>query len=122
MSETPEEPDGAGGPQTDSNPRSGPDHFAYFKLPESLKGAGYAPEQITDIIVTHVHPDHTGGLTVGGKKVFPNAIVHMAGEKAPARAAGGACGASSAAVRTASLHGAIPARTLPAGTSVLPLR
>ena len=48
-----------------------------FKLPESLKGAGYAPEQITDILVTHVHPDHTGGLTVGGKKVFPNAIVHM---------------------------------------------
>ncbi len=48
-----------------------------FKLPESLKNAGYSPEQITDILVTHVHPDHTGGLTVGGKKVFPNAIVQM---------------------------------------------
>jgi glyoxylase-like metal-dependent hydrolase (beta-lactamase superfamily II) len=48
-----------------------------FKLPESMKNAGYSPEQITDILVTHVHPDHTGGLTVGGKKVFPNAIVHM---------------------------------------------
>jgi glyoxylase-like metal-dependent hydrolase (beta-lactamase superfamily II) len=48
-----------------------------FKLPGSLKNAGYSPEQITDILVTHVHPDHTGGLTVGGKKVFPNAIVHM---------------------------------------------
>jgi len=66
-----------------------------FKLPESMKNAGYSPEQITDILVTHVHPDHTGGLTVGGKKVFPNAIVHLdkrelaywtdksAGEKAP---------------------------------------
>jgi glyoxylase-like metal-dependent hydrolase (beta-lactamase superfamily II) len=48
-----------------------------FKLPASLKNAGYSPEDITDILVTHVHPDHTGGLTVGGKKVFPNAIVHM---------------------------------------------
>jgi glyoxylase-like metal-dependent hydrolase (beta-lactamase superfamily II) len=48
-----------------------------FKLPESMKNAGYSPEQITDILVTHVHPGHTGGLTVGGKKVFPNAIVHM---------------------------------------------
>jgi glyoxylase-like metal-dependent hydrolase (beta-lactamase superfamily II) len=48
-----------------------------FKLPESLKNAGYTPEQITDILVTHVHPDHTGGLTVGGRKIFPNAIVHM---------------------------------------------
>src|ERR1700674_5174305 len=48
-----------------------------FKLPGSLRNAGYSPEQITDILVTHVHPDHTGGLTVGGKRVFPNAIVHM---------------------------------------------
>src|ERR1700687_4011010 len=48
-----------------------------FKLPESLKNAGYSPEQITDILVTHVHPDHTGGLTVGSKRVFPNAVVHM---------------------------------------------
>ena len=48
-----------------------------FKLPASLKNAGHSPEHITDILVTHVHPDHTGGLTVGGKKVFPNAIVHM---------------------------------------------
>src|SRR6266851_6149796 len=47
-----------------------------FKLPISLKNAGYFPEQITDILVTHVHPDHTGGLTVGGKRVFPNATVH----------------------------------------------
>jgi glyoxylase-like metal-dependent hydrolase (beta-lactamase superfamily II) len=48
-----------------------------FKLPQSLKNAGYSPEQITDILLTHVHPDHTGGLTVGDKKIFPNAIVHL---------------------------------------------
>ena len=48
-----------------------------FKLPDSLKAIGYSPGQITDILVTHIHPDHTGGLTVGGKRVFPNATVHM---------------------------------------------
>src|SRR5258708_13132 len=65
------------------------------KVPQSLKNVGYSPEQITDILVTLIHPDHTGGLTVGGRKVFPNAVVHVdkrelaywtdqsAGEKAP---------------------------------------
>jgi glyoxylase-like metal-dependent hydrolase (beta-lactamase superfamily II) len=48
-----------------------------FKLPDSLKASGYTPDQITDILVTHIHPDHTGGLAVGGKKVFPNATVHV---------------------------------------------
>jgi glyoxylase-like metal-dependent hydrolase (beta-lactamase superfamily II) len=48
-----------------------------FKLPDSLKAIGYTPDQITDILVTHIHPDHTGGLAAGGKKVFPNATVHV---------------------------------------------
>ena len=48
-----------------------------FKLPNSLKAIGYTPDQITDILVTHIHPDHTGGLAVGGKKVFPNATIHV---------------------------------------------
>jgi glyoxylase-like metal-dependent hydrolase (beta-lactamase superfamily II) len=47
------------------------------KLPDSLRAAGIQPESITDILVTHIHPDHTGGLVIGGKKVFPNAIVHV---------------------------------------------
>ena len=38
------------------------------KLPESLRAAGIQPESITDILVTHIHPDHTGGLVFGGKK------------------------------------------------------
>jgi glyoxylase-like metal-dependent hydrolase (beta-lactamase superfamily II) len=48
-----------------------------FKLPDSLNAIGYIPDQITDILVTHIHPDHTGGLTVGGKKIYPNATVHV---------------------------------------------
>jgi glyoxylase-like metal-dependent hydrolase (beta-lactamase superfamily II)/predicted ester cyclase len=47
------------------------------KLPDSLRAAGIAPESITDILVTHIHPDHTGGLSVGGKRTYPNATVHV---------------------------------------------
>lgn len=47
------------------------------KLPASLKAAGYTPEQIADVLVTHAHDDHTGGLVVDGKLVFPNATVHI---------------------------------------------
>ena len=53
----------------------GPDHGGL--LVTSLKSAGYFPEQITDILLTHIHLDHSGGLTVRNKKTFPNAIVHV---------------------------------------------
>ncbi|MBC8085143.1 MAG: MBL fold metallo-hydrolase, partial [Hymenobacter sp.] len=43
----------------------------------SLKAAGYQPEQITDILITHIHTDHTGGLMNGPQRAFPNATVHM---------------------------------------------
>ena len=38
-----------------------------------LAAAGYRPEDIDVIVVTHGHPDHIGGLVEGGKPVFPNA-------------------------------------------------
>jgi glyoxylase-like metal-dependent hydrolase (beta-lactamase superfamily II) len=47
------------------------------KLEASLVIVGYQPEQITDIVLTHIHPDHTGGLVNGQTRVFPNAIVHL---------------------------------------------
>jgi glyoxylase-like metal-dependent hydrolase (beta-lactamase superfamily II) len=47
------------------------------KLLASLAAAGYRPEQITDILITHVHTDHSGGLIQGGKIVFPDATVHV---------------------------------------------
>lgn len=47
------------------------------KLPASLRAAGYTPDQITDVLVTHAHDDHAGGLVVNGKLIFPNATVHI---------------------------------------------
>jgi glyoxylase-like metal-dependent hydrolase (beta-lactamase superfamily II) len=47
------------------------------KLEASLKGVGVTPDQITDILITHIHTDHTGGLMDGKRMVFPNATVHI---------------------------------------------
>jgi glyoxylase-like metal-dependent hydrolase (beta-lactamase superfamily II) len=48
------------------------------KLAANLKAAGYQPEQVDEIYLTHMHPDHIGGLAVDGRMAFPNAIVRAA--------------------------------------------
>ncbi|MDF2696159.1 MAG: hypothetical protein K0S65_4542 [Labilithrix sp.] len=49
------------------------------RLPESLRAAHVTPSQITDIFVSHGHPDHVGGLvTASGTLAFPNARIHIA--------------------------------------------
>ncbi len=45
------------------------------KLVANLKASGYTPEQVDEIYVTHMHPDHVGGLAADGKMVFPNATI-----------------------------------------------
>ncbi|HEY2837292.1 MAG TPA: MBL fold metallo-hydrolase, partial [Rhizomicrobium sp.] len=47
-------------------------------LPQSLKLAGVAPSAITDVLITHAHGDHLGGLATSDHKLaFPNAAIHM---------------------------------------------
>ena len=41
----------------------------------NLKAAGYQPEQVDEVYITHLHPDHVGGLLAGDKPAFPNATV-----------------------------------------------
>jgi glyoxylase-like metal-dependent hydrolase (beta-lactamase superfamily II) len=41
----------------------------------NLRAAGYQPDQVDEIYITHVGPDHVGGLTIGKERTFPNAIV-----------------------------------------------
>lgn len=38
-----------------------------------MQTAGYRPEDVDIVVTTHGHPDHIGGLSEGGKPVFPNA-------------------------------------------------
>ena len=53
-------------------------------LSENLKAAGYTPDPVDEIYLTHMHLDHLGGLTNGGKKNFPNAVVRARFEQAKA--------------------------------------
>lgn len=45
------------------------------KLVANLKASGYQPEQVDEIYITHMHPDHVGGLVADGQRAFPNAVV-----------------------------------------------
>jgi len=52
-----------------------------FELEKSLANAGVKPEEVTDVILTHLHFDHCGGSTkfTNGKLVptFPNATHYV---------------------------------------------
>jgi glyoxylase-like metal-dependent hydrolase (beta-lactamase superfamily II) len=46
-------------------------------LVANLRAAGYGPESIDVVLLTHIHGDHSGGLSIGGRRVFPNATVYV---------------------------------------------
>ncbi len=52
------------------------------RILQSLAAAGYAPDDITDVMITHIHGDHSAGLSRDNRRVFPNATVHVDGRDA----------------------------------------
>lgn len=48
-------------------------------IEDNLQAAGYRPEQINAVLLTHLHPDHVCGIThqADGKKAFENATVYV---------------------------------------------
>ncbi|WP_232207685.1 MBL fold metallo-hydrolase [Pseudoxanthomonas sp. J35] len=91
------------------------------KLGEALAAAGVAPDQVTDIFISHAHGDHIGGLVdAQGALAFPNATVRMtAQEWDDLRARAGAEGANPA---QAALVAAITPKveTFAAGAELVP--
>ena len=58
------------------------EYKGYIKILDyipALEALGYKPEQVTAILVTHKHPDHSGEL-----KSFPNAKIYIGPEDADA--------------------------------------
>ena len=52
---------------------------AFGHLVGNLRRAGYTPEEVDLVLVTHLHSDHIGGLTTqDGNRVFPNAEIYVA--------------------------------------------
>ncbi|MFC4277780.1 MBL fold metallo-hydrolase [Achromobacter aloeverae] len=53
------------------------------QLITNIIAAGYRPEQIDTVLLTHLHLDHVCGLTdAAGKALFPNATVHATRKEA----------------------------------------
>jgi len=51
-------------------------------LPQGLKEAGVSPDEITHLMLTHLHPDHiAGAVTADGNAVFPNAQLMMSDDE-----------------------------------------
>jgi glyoxylase-like metal-dependent hydrolase (beta-lactamase superfamily II) len=46
-------------------------------LLDNLKAAGYQPDQVDEIYITHMHADHVGGLMAGAALAFPNAVLRI---------------------------------------------
>jgi glyoxylase-like metal-dependent hydrolase (beta-lactamase superfamily II) len=51
-------------------------------LKQSLALVHVSPLQITDILITHAHPDHVGGLVdATGRSAFPRATIHLSAKE-----------------------------------------
>jgi glyoxylase-like metal-dependent hydrolase (beta-lactamase superfamily II) len=43
----------------------------------ALRDAGFRPDEVRNVLLTHIHSDHLGGLFDGDRARYPNAIVHV---------------------------------------------
>ncbi|TPN37057.1 MBL fold metallo-hydrolase [Mesorhizobium sp. B2-3-3] len=46
-------------------------------LLENLRASGYQPEQIDEVLLTHLHADHVGGVMANETMAFPNATIRV---------------------------------------------
>lgn len=47
------------------------------QLLANLRAAGYRAQDIDAIALTHIHGDHSGGLSAGSEPVFPRAVLYV---------------------------------------------
>jgi glyoxylase-like metal-dependent hydrolase (beta-lactamase superfamily II) len=47
------------------------------QLLANLRAAGYTPEQVDEVYITHLHGDHVGGVLAGTARAFPNATLRL---------------------------------------------
>ncbi|CDZ32922.1 Methyl parathion hydrolase [Neorhizobium galegae bv. officinalis] len=47
------------------------------KLVSNIEASGYKMDDIDDVVLTHIHTDHSGGLMSNGKRTFPNATLRV---------------------------------------------
>lgn len=52
------------------------------RLLDNLRAAGYQPEQVDEVLLTHLHKDHAGGIVSDGNPSFPNAVVRLSQQEA----------------------------------------
>ena len=54
-------------------------HDDILQLYSGLAAAGISPEQVTKVLLTHLHKDHAGGVSAGAdhRLAFPNAVYYI---------------------------------------------
>lgn len=85
-----------------------------------LKEHGIAPEEITDIVMTHLDNDHVGGLAHDGKAAFAKATLHVSDLEYTAWMKDLTNRSKEAAAFTKSMVRPYPVRTFAYDTEILP--
>ena len=61
---------------------AGPGPSTVGHLTTSLAAAGFRPEDVDVVLISHLHPDHVGGMyDAEGRQIYPDAVYHMAADE-----------------------------------------